>query len=1128
MPTYSVVCRNDTNQNKSVFHITELSRTFPTLDAAIEAVKLVCKKSNLTLEPVATEGLGDTPDDFSDTLYPIVRGWRCSPTERIHICSSVAHEDVHWWLLPVSQDAVQDDPLGGAIQPFGSTNAYAPQVASPSRNKSTTSNGQVLLGITGAVVGGLMLVGLTVAAIALFRSAGHHLTADSSGSTDVTREPALQVSQLTLNDDLVGEFSVAIDAAYQHDGSGQYEATTSEPALKVEALDNDNYRVTWFGNQWIGQSHELTELRLDVPASEASELFKQYEDLLTTNARLELRLGQDASRWEIELRGHKEARAAKVETKHYFGGEDQVSMQVPAGTRIVRIVEFVGGRGSATHREEMRPPAIDKVVSVDRIHTYKLRDMAHELRADPEGRQRVEFHFPAVPGFMAVSVKVVRPGTASQKIDLNRPIGSSPNTSTELTDVDTARGNAGSSTLTVGDDMLAGQATSSRGTSESGFSEPFSMEELAEGTKRTLFGLVPVGPKSPLSLLLNDTKGTGLALLDDFSVVSFDTATYSITHRHVQYSDIHSAFDAWAISANGVVGAISESNRREPYVSKIALFNTKSGKQIREWEDISGRFIALELSNDGKQLAGVTQDRDFVGKYELHRIEAVSGEHTKADLLFKDRPHAIEIDLPRERAYVAIRNQPILQFELMTGNTTTLGSGKEYVAATVKLSPNGDTLAIGGDYHNGRITLLDANDHSVKQTLHGHLGGNHTLCFSTDGLRLMSLSEDHIVRTWNTETGTPVSITDKLEDVNVGSVSTPLITFWTDDSSFVVGNRLWGTSEQITHIRRVRQDKIKKGLASRDPGVLVTHPSIASVAAITPDNKTLIATQGRGVRLYDLMSGEERRYIAMDKVHANPVHSVRVSPDGTQLLTVCKAPGPRGIVEEDRSKFGRTYVYRPEPTRCATWDFESGKCLRQLDVASPNMIGFSTDGAQIVVLARGTTTGLEGEPTTSVHVFDSVTHDRESQFAIPGSVNTFVLTGPNLFVGNHSLFRTLRVRDGKLMNEWGKEYVAHGTAIDPRGKTAAFFLNQTLAFVDLRSGRVRGYPCDSMPKAAMLTADSRYVFVDNDQLVVWRSSRKAPDYTVGCGAGSASLLLSSDESIAVIQRPTGASIIRVP
>ncbi|MCA9074412.1 MAG: caspase family protein [Planctomycetaceae bacterium] len=87
----------------------------------------------------------------------------------------------------------------------------------------------------------------------------------------------------------------------------------------------------------------------------------------------------------------------------------------------------------------------------------------------------------------------------------------------------------------------------------------------------------------------------------------------------------------------------------------------------------------------------------------------------------------------------------------------SIGTGSVGMIYAAAISPDGDTLAIGGygspedDY--GPVTLISLSRQQITRRMLGHTDAVQDLAFSSDGSRLASGSSDGTVRIWNLESG---------------------------------------------------------------------------------------------------------------------------------------------------------------------------------------------------------------------------------------------------------------------------------------------------------------------------------------------------------------------------------------
>ena len=98
------------------------------------------------------------------------------------------------------------------------------------------------------------------------------------------------------------------------------------------------------------------------------------------------------------------------------------------------------------------------------------------------------------------------------------------------------------------------------------------------------------------------------------------------------------------------------------------------------------------------------------------------------------------------------RDGTIRLWNVATGEHKQTLTGHTDIASIV-FSPDGETLASGGSWHDKTIRLWDAVTGEHKHTLTGHTSGVWSIVFSPDGRTLISRSGDNTIRLWNVATG---------------------------------------------------------------------------------------------------------------------------------------------------------------------------------------------------------------------------------------------------------------------------------------------------------------------------------------------------------------------------------------
>jgi WD40 repeat protein len=184
-------------------------------------------------------------------------------------------------------------------------------------------------------------------------------------------------------------------------------------------------------------------------------------------------------------------------------------------------------------------------------------------------------------------------------------------------------------------------------------------------------------------------------------------------------------------------------------------------KVIKVWDTVSMvelaslmspiRETSLSLNNDGDQLLGMGMDalHLLITKWDLNSGAVqltleVPSKMGGIEAHFMDADNTILCSLPTK----------LVLFDATTGAQTrifdSLGSHIEAIA----VYSAEDVIAMG--MSNKTIALTDISSGQPNQTLRGHRNAVHCVCFSGDGSRLASGSEDCTVMIWDRLTGSVV------------------------------------------------------------------------------------------------------------------------------------------------------------------------------------------------------------------------------------------------------------------------------------------------------------------------------------------------------------------------------------
>ena len=249
-------------------------------------------------------------------------------------------------------------------------------------------------------------------------------------------------------------------------------------------------------------------------------------------------------------------------------------------------------------------------------------------------------------------------------------------------------------------------------------------------------------------------------------------------------------------------------------------------------------------------------------------------------------------------------DKTIKLWKVKTGNLLQTLTGHSYSVNSVAYSPDGQTLASGSG--DNTIKLWDVKTGNLLQTLNGHSKWVYSVAYSPDGQTLASGSADNTIKLWNVKTG------NLLQTLNGHSSWVYSVAYSPDGQTLASGSydstiKLWniktgnllqtlkGHSFSVDSVAYSPDGQILAS-ASRDSTIklwnvktgnllqtLEDHSSWVWSVAYSPDGQTLASgSDDKTIKLWDVNTGNLLQTL---KGHSNSVVSVAYSPDGQTLAS---------------------------------------------------------------------------------------------------------------------------------------------------------------------------------------------------------------------------------------------------
>lgn len=370
----------------------------------------------------------------------------------------------------------------------------------------------------------------------------------------------------------------------------------------------------------------------------------------------------------------------------------------------------------------------------------------------------------------------------------------------------------------------------------------------------------------------------------------------------------------------------------------ISVWDAATGRLVRTIEGPAGQ-ANIAFAADGRQLLALGQD-------EKIRLWDTTTWRLARTFDAKDTQGLTEFVLSPDGRFMAVilkDETAVRVFDIATGRAIATLAGHTSVNA-IAFSADARRIATGSGKNpgDGKLVALDPTVRvwdlptgQLKQILQGHAAPARTVAFSADQSRVVSLSEDGAIKTWDAQTGDlTASVTAPVGDRGEWRLSP-------DAMSVLVQ-----TKGEALEILNVSTGKVVHKLGAELESITTTQIAAARnqllVGGMLP-----AGDQNHDARVWNLTTGQLTSSWKFEGAVAPPT-AVVFSPDGTLAASGNSvAEGQEGTIR--------------------IWDVANARVIRKLE-GRPKTAGlaFSVDGARIAAAeADGTltvwdvTTGVE-------------------------------------------------------------------------------------------------------------------------------------------------------------------------
>ncbi len=361
----------------------------------------------------------------------------------------------------------------------------------------------------------------------------------------------------------------------------------------------------------------------------------------------------------------------------------------------------------------------------------------------------------------------------------------------------------------------------------------------------------------------------------------------------------------------------SEGYAQGERLGEVKIWDAQTGQQLLSLKGLSGYVRRVCFSPDGQRLATAV---DFYDKQKLREhgeVKVWDAQSGKELLTLKGHTgfvYSVCFSPDGRRLASSLTDGTVKVWEAQTGQERLTLKGHHPVGISVCFSPDGSRLASAADGYDeqkrlthGEVKVWDARAGRELLTFKGHTGRVWCVCFSPDGQRLATASNDRTARVWDARTGQELLAlqghTAQVNDVCFSPDGQCLATASNDQTAPVwdarsgqellalKGHTVWVTSVCFSPDGRRLATASWDGTARvwdvQTGQELLSLKGLAgqvSSVCFSPDDRRLATAYWNGpVKVWDAQTGQETLTL---RGHDGIVFRVAFSPDGRRLASV--------------------------------------------------------------------------------------------------------------------------------------------------------------------------------------------------------------------------------------------------